>query len=804
MRMVLRIALGLLALVVVVAIALAVAVTVLFEPKDYQPLLVEAVRDSTGRTLEIDGELGLTLFPCCSVALGRARLGNPPGFPDAPFASVDTASLSLQVWPLLSRREVRIGRVRLDGLELNLLRRADGRANWEFEAPENEADGTAAVAAEASGAFNVAGMNVRGGRIGYRDELASTDYAADEIELKTGAIAAGEPFDIEAALRLTDNADGTSARLKFRSAAHASPDGGRITLTGPVLEVTATGAQLPGQELQATLGATSLAVASANNIRMDVEKLTSEFTLRGLATPAADLRGTVAAGTAVVELGPSTEFVAPALDIDMELRGKDIPGEAIAITGSLKALAADLDKLRGSVESLRLDLKGLGASAAVTGGGRFAADGAEMKGQLKLEPVSPRNVLAVLNETVPVTADPQALTRMSGSSAWNLRKNALALSKIDFELDQTRITGRLGLRDFDSPVTSFDLKLDDIDLDRYLEPETAGTGGSAGGPATQAPTEIPADTIRDLRLDGEVQIGRLVYDGAKLSAVRMAVRAGDGRLRLDPLTMRLYGGTMSGSIAVEATGDRARVSSEQQWSGVKVGGLLQDLFQTDRVTGVLSGRVNVTGTGRTDAELLQTLDGTAAVSLADGIYHGMDVWHEIRNARAKLRGNPPRPAPDKPQTPINALDLAGPISGGVLRSERLLAEIPFLRVNGSGALDLAGETVDYKLRAQVFETPVFPDGGNLDDLTGLTIPFAVTGAMDAPQVSVDMKNLAKDAVIQKGKQRLLEKLGLGAPDGAGSGQPDTAQPSQQQQQQAPAEKPRDALKRSLRDIFKTP
>ncbi len=803
MRLLLRIALGLVALVFVAAIALAVAVAVLFKPEDYQPLLVEAVRESTGRTLQIEGDLELQLFPCCSVALGRTALGNPPGFPEAPFASVENASLSLQVWPLLLRREVLIGRVSLDGLDVNLLRGADGRTNWEFDAPQAGTAGPGAAATHEPSAFNVAGLSLRSGRISYRDETAKSAYVADEIDLKTGAIAAGESFDIEAALRLTDETDGTSARLKLKSTAQAGGDGERITLTSPVLEIAASGAQVPGKELQARVGAANLAVAMAASTRLEFAQLTSELALRGMRSPAGDLRGTLSAGAAVLELGPSTEFVAPALDVGMELHGKGIPGEAIGINGSLKALAVDLDKLRGGVESLRLNLKGLGASAELTGGGRFAADGAEMKGQLKLEPVSPRKVLAVLDAPAPVTADPQALTRVSGAAAWNLKKDALALTRLDVELDQTKISGRIGLRDFVSPVSTFDLKLDTIDLDRYLEPEAPAAAGGSGGSGAVAPTAIPVDTIRELRLDGRLEIGRLIYDGAKMSAVSMVIRAAEGRLRLDPLAMRLYGGKMSGSVAIDASGRQAVVSSEQQWSGVKIGGLLEDLFQTNRVKGVLSGQISATGTGGTDVELLRSLDGKVAIDLADGVYHGMDVWHEIRNARAKLRGNPPRPSPDKPQTPIKALEIAGPIAGGVLRSDRLLAEIPFLRVNGAGVLDLAGETVDYSLRAQVFETPVFPDGGNLDDLTGLTIPFTVKGPMDGPKVSVDLKNLAKDVAIQKGKQRLLEKLGLGAPDGAGSGQPGTVQPGQQPQP-APVENSRDALKRGLRDIFKTP
>ena len=137
MKSLLKIVLAIVGLLAALAVALAIAVFLLFDPKDYQPLLEKSVQQSTGRKLTLAGDLGLKLFPCCSVTLGRAALGNPPGFPAGEFASVNAAALSLKIWPLITRREVEIGKVRLDGLNANLMVRADGAANWQFESGTN-------------------------------------------------------------------------------------------------------------------------------------------------------------------------------------------------------------------------------------------------------------------------------------------------------------------------------------------------------------------------------------------------------------------------------------------------------------------------------------------------------------------------------------------------------------------------------------------------------------------------------------------------------------------------------------------
>ena len=133
----------------------------------------------------------------------------------------------------------------------------------------------------------------------------------------------------------------------------------------------------------------------------------------------------------------------------------------------------------------------------------------------------------------------------------------------------------------------------------------------------------------------------------------------------------------------------------------------------------------------------------------------------------------------------------------MLRTDKLLAQIPFIQLNASGALDLVGKKMDYAAKAQVIENPVFEDGTTIKDLKGFTIPLTLKGAMDDPSVSVDLKGLAAGAAAQKLMDRLNKKLGLDEPelDGSGTGTTgETAQPKE--------EKPRDALKRSLRDLLK--
>jgi len=72
---------ALLALAGIVAL-LVIAVVILiatFDPNKYKPELAAALKDKTGRTLAIEGNLGLTIFPNIGIAVGKTSLSEPNG-----------------------------------------------------------------------------------------------------------------------------------------------------------------------------------------------------------------------------------------------------------------------------------------------------------------------------------------------------------------------------------------------------------------------------------------------------------------------------------------------------------------------------------------------------------------------------------------------------------------------------------------------------------------------------------------------------------------------------------------------------
>src|SRR3954469_7382955 len=115
------------AVVLLVAGALAfIAAT--FDPNQYKTQVAALVKEKTQRTLTIEGDVRLMLFPKLGVHLGKARLSEVRSEKD--FAQLEDMRVSLALIPLLSRQVV-VDEVRLAGFHANLVKRKNGKTNFD-------------------------------------------------------------------------------------------------------------------------------------------------------------------------------------------------------------------------------------------------------------------------------------------------------------------------------------------------------------------------------------------------------------------------------------------------------------------------------------------------------------------------------------------------------------------------------------------------------------------------------------------------------------------------------------------------
>lgn len=282
MSRVLQVILGLVGLMVVLVIAAVIIIPLVVDPNDFRDRIAAAVEEETGRSLEIEGEISLSVFPWLGLEVGRMRLGNPPGFGDAPFAEIASAGVGARLMPLLSRR-LEISTLRLDGLRLNLLQLADGSNNWADLG--DDSDRSAPAPAPDRGPpmqlDHIGGLSLTDAVVRFEDRQAGSVVEAVIPKLTTGELAPGRafPLDAEALLRLDGGAQAVNVRLGAR--VQFADDLATVTVTDLAVEGDADAAggrqsfSLRTPRLAADLEAQTLAIpeltAELAGIRMTAD-----------------------------------------------------------------------------------------------------------------------------------------------------------------------------------------------------------------------------------------------------------------------------------------------------------------------------------------------------------------------------------------------------------------------------------------------------------------------------------------------------------------------------------------------------
>ena len=754
----LKFIIGAIAVLVLLAVAVVAAVVILVDPDDYRELVANAVQEQTGRSLSIEGDFGLALMPCCGIKLGRSRLGNPPGFGDYDFARVESARLDLQIWPLITQQTAVIGGVELDGLALTLERRANGAANWEFDTgtPDAADKAKAKKGAAELPKLSIDGINVSNATVSFKDATAGLDYRVDNLNIKTGPVASGEPFDFESSFGLTDATDGTSGRISLKSGMSLDTEALQARFDGPEAQVELSGPKLEGGSLTASLSAKRADVTAAKKTQAAIRKLQAKAQITGGDLPADKIDLTANIQNLAIAANGTVRLTAAKFDATVAATGKELPGGAVDLTLNGGGLSYDVDAGTGEVQPFKGKAEAAGLKARFDGRGALTGDGPALSGTATVVPFSPRKLMRTLEEKPPETADPAVLAKLGGSANWRLGSDSVRLDKVDVKLDDTRLQGTARVINFDTPGLRFDLDVDQINLDRYLAP--ADENAAKKGKMETGPTEIPVELLRDLDVDGKLRIGKLTFNNARLTDVNATVKAEKGITKLAPISAKLYGGEFNGQIKLDVKGKKPRLTLSQRINKVKIDALLADMAEADELEGVFGAKLEGEGTGNTDQEIFKSLAGSVSANLRRGVYNGMDVWHEIRKARARIRREPVPELKGPPRTKIKTLEMAGKLSNGVLQSEKIIGEIPFIRLTGDGGLNFLEQNLDFRFQARVFETPTFPDGETLDDLTNLTLPLTVKGPIDSPKVGVELGGLAKSLATEKVREKVTEKL----------------------------------------------
>ncbi len=307
MKLIKRLAIGL-AIVLLLVIGLAVIGVSTFDPNDYKQRIADKVKEDTGRELQIDGEIQLSIYPWLGLELNGITLGNAAGFGDTPFLKTNRIKARVKLLPLL-RKELEMDTLLLHGATLNLARNADGITNWEDLAKPADDTAEKQDAAMPFAALVLGGIDVKDINIYWDDKQAAVTAQLTDLMISTGELVLGAPIEIKAGLNVGASKPALESRIDFTGTLTYDDSGNVLTLKPMLLESTVKGKAIPG-------GESSIRLSSEIMVDMDEDMAT----ISALQINAFDTAVTGQLEAAGIESG------LPQAKGELTIKGEDLPG----------------------------------------------------------------------------------------------------------------------------------------------------------------------------------------------------------------------------------------------------------------------------------------------------------------------------------------------------------------------------------------------------------------------------------------------------------------------------------------------
>lgn len=457
--------------------------------------------------------------------------------------------------------------------------------------------------------------------------------------------------------------------------------------------------------------------------------------------------------------GTSDRIWLETMRVKATLAGEQIPNSPV---DAILETSADINIAKETLNVKNLTIKGMGLDVQGTMKGVHMIKAPKLNGQLKIAPFNLRKLMTQLKMELPTTADPKVFSQTAVNTGFSAGKDMFAMKGLQLKLDETNINADLAVINFADPSTTFKLKIDSINADRYLPPVVENQQIKPATPeiVAHSAADSSVDTLRKLKAKGSLEIGNLIISKVKLQNITLGLNAKDGKINLNPTQANLYQGSYSGTISLDATGNQPAVNINSALQGVQAGLLLEDFKGESKIDGAMTVHANITATGADADRIKKTLNGTADFAFTDGSLKGFNIADIIRRAKSKLTGQTIPEHTGPVQTDFSELSGSTTIKNGLVSNQDLLMKSPLLRIGGTGTANLINEQINYSLSTTFVGSLKGQGGKDLEELTGITIPVKVKGTFSDPSFAPDMGGFLKARAqqeIDKHKDNIQEE-----------------------------------------------
>ena len=262
-----------------------------------------------------------------------------------------------------------------------------------------------------------------------------------------------------------------------------------------------------------------------SDLIFDIPKLAGNLDIKDPALPGGGMKGTfnLAANTDIKKELANSKFSLNIADTKL--------------TGDVDVVGFKKQNIKFNLNADKLDLnKLLPKSTAPAGNKQAASKPADMSALKNMTLDGKLNVGSIIYEKY----------RISGLNV-GIKANGdkLALSGLDVKVDDSKIKGNLGISNFAKPLYTFDLDIDQVDVDKYV---AAAPAKASATPASNKPLDLSA--LKALNADGSIRVGKLKYGKTNASNININLKADGEKLNLNPLSAKVDDSQINANLGI--------------------------------------------------------------------------------------------------------------------------------------------------------------------------------------------------------------------------------------------------------------
>ena len=256
--------------------------------------------------------------------------------------------------------------------------------------------------------------------------------------------------------------------------------------------------------------------------------------------------------------------------------------------------------------------------------------------------------------------------------------------------------------------------------------------------------------------------------GMTIDKLSGKARLGADSIVVDPVSFGLFGGRYAGTLSANLAGRTPTFRWVAALTGIDVAAATAFAGTPGVVTGTLSGKIDLSGSGADAATAIKTARGTARVDVVDGIVKKLGLVRNVVIATSMREGATKQAmAGGSTDEPFTRLGATLRIANGSASTDDLRFESKDLLLTAGGNVRLDASAVELAGKVQLSEELSKQAGSDLARYTAeqgrVTLPATITGPADNLSVRIDVADMAKRAITNRATEEAQKQLkkGLG-------------------------------------------